>query len=137
MATTQPTKEQWTTIEKALAGFYSRVILQVDGYEVTLALARVGIYKNAISVYVNGWLKGKWLLAECPERQRFFRPVTRNLYKGRDQAAIVKIIGRREAVKRGFYKKITNYHFDWTSFSRLKAHLIKHNESIELVKIGG
>ena len=52
------TQEEWKQVEKALEYFFKRVELEVDGYEVSLTLQRVGVYKNAIAIYVNGVFKG-------------------------------------------------------------------------------
>lgn len=59
------TQEEWKQVEKALEYFFKRVELEVDGYEVSLTLQRVGVYKNAIAIYVNGVFKGEWITTEC------------------------------------------------------------------------
>ena len=136
MATKQPTEEQWAEIREALTFLYKRVVLQVDDYQLSLILERMGLYNNQIAVYVNDRFMGSWLLNDCPERRRFLRPVTFSLWDKKTRTALVKLYGKREAEKQGAFKKGTCYAPGWKSFSRLKAHLVKHNENIELVKIG-
>jgi len=135
MATTQPTKEQWGKIEKALTRLYSSVIMQIDGFKVNMGLRQLSTYKNGVVVLLNNELKGEWFTDESPERTKFYRPVVHNMWTRKTQIAAVKRYGKREAKKQGYLDQRTGYSFFWGSFPRLKAHLIKNNENIELVKI--
>lgn len=131
------TPRDWKEVEERLAMLYSSgVRLRCDGYEVRLILERVSQFRNAIRVYVGGVFRGKWLLEDCEERRRFLRPVKRSLHSRRSKAALRKIPKRvrRQVGLPDPDAKIVCYSFYWTSFKALKAHLIKHNKSIELVR---
>ncbi|EES73465.1 hypothetical protein POTG_01760 [Paenibacillus sp. oral taxon 786 str. D14] len=124
--------QDWKDIERRLKGFYDPVKLVCDGYELTLILQRTGQFTNAIAVYINGKIDGKWLIEDCEERRRFFCPKSRSFYSRKDMANIKKISKRmfREMQAKNKY---VYYEPFWTSFRSLKNHLIKNNKSIELV----
>lgn len=126
------TAQDWKEIEHKLKGFYDPVKLICDGYELTLLLQRNGQFKNIIAAYVNGKIDGKWFLEECEERRRFFRPRSKSFYSKKDMADFKKI--SKKIFKEMQAKNKYVYHEPyWTSFRALKGHLIKNNESIELV----
>lgn len=116
--------------------FYSPVELRCDGYEVALVLTRISQFKNVIKVYVNGVIKGEWLINDCEERRRFFRPVKRSVFTQKQKAAMKKV-SKRLRQKVGLPDpdaSFTHYAPYWTSFRALKRHLIKHNSDIELIR---
>ncbi|TEB10024.1 hypothetical protein Pmgp_02719 [Pelotomaculum propionicicum] len=107
-----------------------------DGYEVTLRLGRISQFKNAILVYINGEVRGEWLLKDCEERRRFFQPVKRSVLSRKTCSGLRKI-SKKLRQKAGLPDpdaKYTYYCPYWTSFKSLKRHLIKNNDSIELIK---
>lgn len=75
------TKDEWEQAENALHSLFNYVKLNIDGYEITLKLERVGTYKNVIMLYINDKLDFKLLLEDCEERRRFARIRTRTLLK--------------------------------------------------------
>lgn len=107
------------------------VKLEIDGYEVTLVLMRIGTYKNAIGIFVNGVFEGKWLVEDCEERKRFIQKRERSLYKQSEVKKLPKKM-QREMLS----KKYEYYRSHWSSFGTLKKHLTENNESIELISIG-
>lgn len=126
-------KEEWEKVEKSLFGCFEKVVLLIDGLEVTVVVEPYMALKNVFTVYVNGSLKGKWLSEDCEERRRFYQKHTKNLLSRKDQKRLArekKAI--RDAVGKTTYDWYTPY---WTSFKSMKAHFIKNNKSIELVKI--
>jgi len=126
--------QEWKQIEECLKSFYSPVKIKCDGYYVTLCLRRLDQFKNGILIYVNGEIKGKWLLEDCEERRRFFRPVKKSLYS-RKQKASLKKISKRLRQKAGLSDPEINYtcyYPYWKSFRALKTHIIKNNSDIEL-----
>lgn len=130
------TKEEWSKVEKALQSLYTQVVLNIDGYKINLHLERMNTFKNVITVYVNGEFKGKWLLEECEERRRFFRKREKSLISAKDRKALNKLPKKeRKEFEEDYGGKYSWYEPWWTSFSSLKRHLIKENESIELVEI--
>ena len=126
-------KEEWEKVEKSLFGCFEKVVLLIDGFEVTVVVEPYTALKNVFTVYVNGSWKGKWLSEDCEERRRFYQKHTKNLLSRKDQKRLArekKAI--RDAVGKTTYDWYTPY---WTSFKSMKAHFIKNNKSIELVKI--
>lgn len=123
-------KEDWDWVEEQLKSLYHTVNLKIDGYRVTISLNRMGTYKNSLVVYVNDWFKGEWLGQDCEERRRFFRPCTSYLFPKKVREKLNK--------KRypNYHKPHTYWQLDWPGFKRMKAHFIKNNQSIELIKEG-
>lgn len=124
-------KEEWEKVEKSLFGCFEKVVLLIDGFEVTVVVEPYTALKNVFTVYVNGSWKGKWLSEDCEERRRFYQKHTKNLLSRKDQKRLArekKAI--RDAVGKTTYDWYTPY---WTSFKSMKAHFIKNNKSIELV----
>jgi len=129
------TTQDWKEVKENPKLFYSNVRLKCDGYEVTLVLGRIAQFENAILVYVNGEMRGKWLTEDCQERRRFMQPVKKSLYSQKQKAAMKKMSKKfRTKYDIDPDKAYTYYRPHWKSFNSLKRHLIKHNESIELVK---
>lgn len=122
------TQEEWKRVEKALEYFFKRVELEVDGYEVSLTLQRVGVYKNAIAIYVNGVFKGEWITTECEETRRFIQKREKSILTKKDKKA------QKELAEK-YDRKYSVYSTHWSSFRALKRHLIANNESIKFVKI--
>lgn len=128
--------EDWAYVEDNLKTLWGRAfVLDCDGYRFGPRLEPLSTYKNVISVYVGGWFKGSWLLNDCEERRRFFRPSTRRAFS-RKYAQSLK--GTSKAClkrhKIDLEETFICYSFYWTSFSSLKRHLIRNNKDITLVK---
>lgn len=124
------TPEDWKYVEERLKGLFSPVVLDCDGYRLHLELKRISQFKNAICFYVDGFFKVKWVLDDCEERRRFFRPITKRMLPKKASKGISK-----KMVKQfGLDKTYTNYRGDWTSFRSLKSHLIKNNKEITLIR---
>jgi hypothetical protein len=129
-------KEQKEFILKQLNSFFQSVYLMCDGHEVSLKLERVQNFKLAVGVYVDGWMKGVWLLRpeEHPE-SKFFPNKAKSIYSPKRKQEIIKAFGKRRA-----YKEFPNLdgkiESKGTHFSTPQAalnHLIKVSESIELL----
>jgi len=138
----KPTREEWKEIEKELEHIYGRVELSIDGFKVELTLATIAKFRLAIIVYINGWLKAEYWRNDCEERRRFYCHGVRYVYKKKFRYAMSKLAKRRSFRAKilkelglkddlDINKTIDTYAPYWTSFSKLKAHLLKHNESIE------
>jgi len=129
------TKSEWDRVQEALESFWKVVRLNIDGYQVSLSLVRVGTYKNAIAIYINGVFKSEWLINECEERKRFLSGKERSLFTAR--TAGYKKLPKKEQkeFEQRYNKKYTYYESHWSSFGALKRHLIKNNTSIELESI--
>ena len=67
------TAEEWKKVDEALASVWSPCVhLKIDGYKVSLNLTQKSRFQNAILVYVNDELRGKWLAEDCEIRRRFY-----------------------------------------------------------------
>lgn len=130
------TKEEWSQVEAALKDFFSLVKLKIDEYEVSLRLERIDTYSNRIGVYVNGEFKGKWLMEDCEERRRFLRKREKSVMTVKQRKDLEKLPKKfRKEYEEMLNRSYVYYEPWWTSFNSLKKHLIKENESIELIKI--
>lgn len=128
------TNEQWEivrkNVEESAAGI---AYLLIDGYEIALSMQPTSCYKNAIAVYVNGRIKGEWLLRKDDAAkeicQRFFQPHTKmlSIRKG------VKLSQKQKAELKAKFGY--TYCDPWrTSFRKLKAHLVRNNKNIQLLR---
>ncbi len=126
------TAEEWKDVEERLKSFYNIVKLRCDGYEISITLTRISQFKNAIVVYVNGQIKGEWLLKECEERRRFLRPITKSCLSPKDKKRLKKF-GKKFVREMEEKSRHTYYDPYWTSFRTLKKQLIEQNKSIELI----
>ena len=127
------TDEQWKEVEKKLVPPFGRVELEIDGYKVTITAQLVEKMKFSVVVYVNGFIRAEWSMNDCEIRRRFYYESKKSLLKGSEKAKIKKMRKsvREEIMKSAQYSVFLPY---WGSFSRLKSHLIKNNQSIELVE---
>lgn len=127
------TDEQWKEVEKKLVPPFGRVELEIDGYKVTITAQLVEKMKFSFVVYVNGFIRAEWSMNDCEIRRRFYYESKKSLLKGSEKDKIKKMRKsvREEIMKSAQYSVFLPY---WGSFSRLKSHLIKNNQSIELVE---
>lgn len=124
--------QDWNEVEEKLKILFNPVKLAIDGFEVTLVLVRTSQFENSILPYINGILKGEWLVNDCEERRRFYRPVSRSIYSKKEKAAMKKLSKRaQKEMNINPDKKYTYYSPYWSSFRSLKSHLIKNNNVIE------
>jgi len=138
-----PTKEEWDFIIDSLSGIFGSVELLVDGYKVNIVRKRTGKNSLGSTVYVNGYVKGIWMVTHklsdtefvVPEEsKRFYRPSVRSLYKQKEVKRAERECGKRFAKKHGYYDKLVFYVPEWGSANSLKRHLLKNNHNIELLK---
>lgn len=127
------TKEEWDEIDKKLSGFCGIVHLRIDGYNVSLSLQFVKRFKQAILVYINDKIELN-KMNDSEEAKRFWCPHRKYLYPAKERKNMYRICKKLGLLSDRSGKYIIMYWPYWTSFSKLKAHLIKNNESIELLK---
>lgn len=122
-------KEEWDKVEKSMQSPWGSISLLCDGYRLTL---QTSIYKRKLATitYINGEWRGAWLLNDCEERRRFFRPVKLLAWRPK----MLKGISKRTLKSINIDPKEIRISYDsqWGSFRSLKAHLLKNNTSIEL-----
>ena len=130
------TPEDWKEVDRCLQLFICTVKLKCDEYMVALMLCRITQLRNVIQIFVNDEVRGTWLLDDCEERRRFMCPVKKPVYSQKQKANLKKLSrkARREAGLPALDATVTVYRPYWTSFKALKRHLIRNNNSIELVR---
>lgn len=124
------TKDQWAELEKKLSHPYGSANLLIDGYEVLLAVHMTKPLRMEIYCYINGHLKGEYIVNDCEERWRFMRPSVHNLYP-RNRRKKMDRLSKKYAL--GPISYIT-YSWSWTSFTALRRHLVKNNQSIAIIE---
>lgn len=132
------TKAEWALVEEKLQLMHAPVALSCDGYHVMLNLEPISHLRNAICVYVNGTMR---LYPEpCEEQRRFQYPSRRSVMKAEDKRKLLKepkwLQKRLKATSKFFDPDATYtvYKPWWGSFKALRAHLVKHNQEIDLLK---
>lgn len=127
------TDDQWKLLNEKLVPPFGRAKLLVDGYTVDIVVTLTEKMKFGFAVYVDGFIKAEYSMNDCDIRRRFYYESKKSLLKQSDKAKIKKLrkAERERIMQRASYSVFYPY---WGSFSRLKAHLIKNNQSIELVE---
>ena len=123
--------QQWKLIEDQLKKLYHPVVLNCDGYRLRLELGRVDTYRNAISMHINGEMDGAWIIDDCQERKRFFRPVHRYVWQP-GQRARLKKMSKAHLKRMGTDPdaRYTSYWPFWNNFTALRRHLVRNNTTI-------
>lgn len=133
------TDEQWKKVENEIKGLYFSIKLKVDGYDICLQPVRKSDLKYCIAVYVNGSIKGEWVMNDCEIRTKFYNCRTKCLFNKKGVDEILKGLRKkeRERVEKECKEKYTYKYYDpyFYSFKTLKTHFIKNNTSIELISI--
>lgn len=130
--------EDWKKVEEALSHCpFGRAVLMADGYEVAISFCRDGKsgLKFCYVVYVNGKIKGEWVLNDCEERRRFYCPKKRTLLSAKEKARLKK---ERKSVQKAVAEKCTyiSYLPYWNSLKSLIKHIKANNQNIEIKFLG-
>ena len=126
------TAEEWKKIESDLLTLDHPVKLHIDGYEVWLVPTRENM-KMYIALFVDGGFKWEWIHEDCDIRRRFLCQSKHCLVKQKDLDRVTRSKKKQQEIKaNNTYRSYSPY---WTSFKRLKSHLIKNNTSIELREV--
>lgn len=130
------TETDWNSVRNAVERYPNRAVLLIDGYKVELLLLPVDPYRNEISVYVNGYIKPEWFLGQTEEG----REIRRRFYFPSQKCFVQKPKGKLSKKEQQIYQEmkekltVTTYLPFWKFFSRLKAHLIRNNTHIEIMR---
>lgn len=132
------TKEQWAEIKKVLSNVGGIVVLNADGYQIDLytQLIRRSL---KILVFVNGSMKGKWMIEGGEEASRFMREHLVYVNSPKIRAALLKEFGGARCSKANrerINKSFTMWSQEWHSPTSLIAHLKKNNQTITSIAIG-
>jgi hypothetical protein len=139
------TKEDWATIEKKLSWPGDGAHLNCDGYQLGIYRARRTEMRDCLVIYVNGVFRGEWATKDCEERKRFLCPMKAYYYKPMMRAAIKANRAKRPKHIRDVVEKALGkladpdasfiwYSCLWPSLKRLKAHLVKNNREISIIR---
>jgi hypothetical protein len=131
-------KEQWAEIESQLSGSFGRVKLEADQFKnVQLQIARYKKLSYCILVFIDGTCEYKWGQTDCEERRRFCCETRHYLYskKTREEAQKKKRVLGKEWVET-IMKQYSTFFPAWTSFTKLKRHLLKNNKELTVLSIG-
>ena len=131
-------REQWAALEVELRTPYGYAQLQADGHVLTLNVQRYKGLQYAITVYVDGFIKGEWMKKESEVGAKFWRPVLSSLFAGTALKRFEKEAGKRAAVrmKKQFPPTLVMHSPYFASVAVLRRHLVKTCSSIELVRCG-
>lgn len=123
------TDKQWEQVESSL-NCLGQAKLKIDGYNITLT---AGIIKKrlAYTVYINGAIKVAHALNECEERRRFYNKHIQHMCSA---AELRKASKKAQKILKSCNLTFEWYEPFWYSFSRMKSHFIKNNESIEFIE---
>lgn len=125
------TNEQWEAVEQKLQSLYGITVkLQADGYVLSLQIQRHKM-KLYIVVYVDGKIKGEWLMKDCEIRRKFFQKSKHSLLSRKEQE---KLKRERKAVRELVLAQSVYYSYSpyWSSFRSLKRHLCQNCTDIAL-----
>ena len=132
------TQEDWKKAEQKLIPPFGYAKFQIDGYNVSVGTVRTSTTKFSYMIYVDGEFRGEWLSEDCEIRRRFCYEGRKNILTGKSRTDFIKEFGKREYNRfvkanpeKVFYSYFTPY---FGSFRTMKAHFIKNNTSITLVK---
>lgn len=135
----KPSKEQWGQVISDLDSLYKAVYLRCDDYLVFASLNRVSRNRLSIRVYVNGYVKGAWVgevgkpETMSEEARRFWFPSKRQRISKKDLQWHEKVFGKRQCRREKLYDPVILPLPSWNSPRSFIRHLIKHNESIEII----
>ena len=132
------TAEDWKDAEKMLSTILGHIKLRIDGYNVSIGYVKETPTKYCLAVYIDGVFKSEWLINDCEIRKRFCRKIKKQVLSSKEKSKLINEIGKKafelfckENPNKLYY---TYYEPYFGSFRTLKAHLIKNNLSIELVR---
>lgn len=137
-----PSNKQWDSLRIALDSIYGLAYLRCDGYVLSLNWERAGktTQRYELAVYVNGFIKGKWMVfrqkldEDIPEiARRFYRPSLRQLHSNKHIKGMEKIFGKRYCRAGGYYDKRISCTPYWKTVESCIRHLKKHNQDIEIL----
>ncbi len=129
-------KQEIEQITSELAHPWGCVRLDCDGYAVSIVVVRTGALKYGLTVYINGWQKGEFVINDCEERRRFLRPSEQYLYSSVKRQKLIKDCGKRLAQKIGVDKRFTLYSHNWLSVNTMLRHFMANNTKVDLVELG-
>ena len=133
-------KEQWEEIATALWRPYGHVKLRCDGHEVS-AIVMTDKMKLIIQVYIDGFIKGEWLLHEHEIGVKFYEKKTKYLSTKKEREEARKNMNNKRFGKefQAFFKRQYEAKFTyvlpyWANAKSFCRHIRKTCKSIELIE---
>ena len=119
----------------------SRVKLKCDGYEVSAVVEQLRM-KLVVGIYINGYMRGKWLNdINCEESVKFFRRVKGYLVKGKKRTDLLHEINKRGVchLTKKYYQELLDDHYFyvkpyWPNAKSFFRHIQKTCTNIELME---
>lgn len=118
--------EMWKDVEFQLFELDKIVRLRADDYTIWLVTQREG-NKLYTVVYVDGRFKLEWTTTNCEIRRRFMCPSKKCVAAKKELDKIRKKKERQKVKDKYTYIAYSPF---WSSFKRLKKHLIENNNEI-------
>jgi hypothetical protein len=126
-------KEDWQEIKKRLSMLHP-IRFIIDGYRVMIHLVKVKM-RVVIVPMINGEYDAlKWEKEESEIPDKFYQPKEKWMYPKKTRNTVIKKLGKKEAEKHGFLKKIKYIQYHWTNFGAMKRHYMKTCRSIQVCK---
>ena len=131
----QISNAEWQKIESELIPTFGRVTLEIDEYTIDIVVAAISKLEYRYAGYVNGKIKGEWLISDTPEaeeiRSRFYRKQKKSLLNSKEKKRLAR---ERKAIREEVESHMTYYTYSpyWSSFRSMKNHLVKNNSVIKL-----
>lgn len=134
-----PTADEWNQLKAMMQLPFGTMKFLIDGYNVTFQRTMASANKLTTMTYVNGEFRGGWSTCDNDqpkheEAKRFLQLRSKAYHSVKEQKRMKRTLGAKYARSIGVDKK--HYWCDpcWNSFNSLKAHLLKHNKNITMVK---
>lgn len=140
-----PTKDQWADIERELSSVFGYANLVCDGYQIHLKIERIAknSIKYGVAIYVDGLIRGDWMLGKKEEALKFYREEKRYVWNAKMRAALLQISKRgvldkadRDQYARDAKATTSLWSPYWPTAKALCRHLRTTCTAIEVVAIG-
>ncbi len=133
------TNQDWEKVKNSWGKSVMHTELKVDGYELSLKLAREKM-RLFVILYVNKQWLGKWFNKGdneewCDIARKFYQTKTRSFYSAKSIKDLEKQFGKRWCKRKGLYEKYEYKTPVWSSFTAFKKHILEHNKEIELISV--
>lgn len=133
------TKEDWARIKEMMNYPHGSTSLLIDGFKVELCQT-LNKKRVVTAVYVDGWIKGEWGLADkdgkLPEQaRRFWQLKTKKLVPEKEMKKMLRGSSKKykeEMASRNQYQVVSTC---WSCFGPLKRHFEANNKDIRVISI--
>ncbi|MBF0546205.1 MAG: hypothetical protein HQM08_17310 [Candidatus Riflebacteria bacterium] len=134
------TKAQWAEIEKKLVWEFSSERFLLGSDEISANREWIKEGQNKLVVYFNGGIKGEWSYKPTSEFynpliEKFWRKISKPIWKPQEKAKILKTFGKKEAkvVFPNLDDKFVYYHPYWTT----AKNLVRQFQKVQGLELAG